>query len=367
MYKLSNYKCVICLCFKEALVKCINCKKLLCNGCVEDFLNKNNLSCPHCRKENYEREEDEEVNKVLEEYFLKDNNCKNCGKELQNKDELIKHYNDHLLEESNSTMISSYDNSTSTMNQSISKIDNTPELEKLRELEINKLLDMEYNTTEINVDGRNLLVKNSFVNMKNYKDIYDNFDICFRNYSQSDRISLANLEDKDVFVPRKPLSNFLLDVGKEKEPYRYYSLITFPISFPEIRKTIIKSKKSKYHPEYDLFFCGKLMTRKNISDNEICQPGNILCKECMQLNQKYHGLKFHNLINCGNRECNINNNKLYCSAFFKRNNSGTIENVICGEALDDNEEVEQCEACEKIQKNIYDYFDTEFIKALFED
>ena len=95
---LNDIKCVVCLEFKKNVYRCLDCRKIICSQCVEKSL-KIRANCPHCRKENYQRKEDEKINFSVN-YYLENNECKICRAKFSCEEETIKHYNNHLLDES---------------------------------------------------------------------------------------------------------------------------------------------------------------------------------------------------------------------------------------------------------------------------
>ena len=50
----------------------------------------------------------------------------------------------------------------------------------------------------------------------------------------------------------------------------------------------------------------------------MCKPGNEFCANCMKLNQAYHGLKKHYLINCAGRVCTYSKGSVHCNCKFEK-------------------------------------------------
>ena len=372
--KIYDIMCVVCESLKENLVRCLQCHKVICTDCVDIYLEKDEEHrCPHCRDKEYQREEDKTLEQIYNKFFFSDSKCFICKEELtaefeqikRMKSEILRHYNVHLIEQSKAFSSLGKSNLTNLCNSSRITQNTTGfnllnDIQNLDDIELNFAFD----TKKIEVNGRNLLEKNFLVNMKEYKDIYDDFNSCFRNYNETDKIKILNLEDQDVFIPRKPLRNFLLDAEQELVPYRYYSFIPFPMSFPGIKSEIISQKRNKFIPKYDLFFCGNPINASRTSVNLTCEPGVMMCKDCMADNQRYHGLKPHHLINTAHRECSISNGKFYCLAFYNGIINGKNEKLICGDVRFEATEENQCGACRKMQENIGIYLAKDLITSL---
>jgi hypothetical protein len=100
--------------------------------------------------------------------------------------------------------------------------------------------------------------------------------------------------------------------------------------------------------EYDLVFCNN----NNKINNKICKPGNELCINCMKINQAYHGLKKHYLINKAGRAAKLKKNKFICNCAFINKitkNELTFNNkCICSDSV-------SCSACNDLTQ-IKDYY-----------
>lgn len=117
----------------------------------------------------------------------------------------------------------------------------------------------------------------------------------------------------------------------------------------------IKSDYEKNFSSYDLIYCYK----------NKCEPNNLLCKDCMKINQRLHNLKDHYLINSAGRVCTYKNKMIYCLCLFEKKlevKKDSIEfypTFTCGRCA-------QCESCKLLQDKLQDYLSDKLYKALIE-
>jgi hypothetical protein len=106
---------------------------------------------------------------------------------------------------------------------------------------------------------------------------------------------------------------------------------------------------------YDIYYCNK----KNGINNKLCSPGNELCVSCMKINQKYHKLKKHYLINSAGRVCTYNRNNVHCLCHFERyiENNKFCPDLICFQK-------DICKPCCEMKKLIHLYLNKNLINKL---
>ena len=107
--------------------------------------------------------------------------------------------------------------------------------------------------------------------------------------------------------------------------------------------------------EYDIFYCHK----KNGINDKICLPGNELCTSCMKINQKYHKLKKHYLINSAGRVCTYNRNTVHCLCHFERY---IEEKKFCPDLICFKKDI--CKPCFEMKKLIHLYLNKNLINKL---
>jgi hypothetical protein len=121
---------------------------------------------------------------------------------------------------------------------------------------------------------------------------------------------------------------------------------------PNIMLKNDKNNYLKYSQEYDLFFCYK---DNNINckccKSKKCEPGNCMCKSCMELNKQYHQLKDNYLINKYGRVAKINNNFCKCQCFYLEDNLP----VYCGSKNKKNNKQYLCKGCQDLGKIFNNY------------
>lgn len=135
------------------------------------------------------------------------------------------------------------------------------------------------------------------------------------------------------------------------------------IKIPKAQKDLFSPEiLNNFNEKNGIFFCKKM----NEITNEKCEPGKLICQDCMKNTQKMFGLKAHYLINSCGRICTFRKNKIYCLGKFSRieeennNNRNAIKysiNYVCGHTG-------QCESCKNLTEKMEKYFGASLMKQL---
>ena len=112
-----------------------------------------------------------------------------------------------------------------------------------------------------------------------------------------------------------------------------------------------------YDSKKDIFYC----KQKNKINNKVCYVYNELCKRCLLINQAYHKLKPHYLINAAGRVCTFRKGKMFCLGTFQRvyseNKIDFLIDCTCNGKI-------QCEPCKRMEENIEKYYGENLYNAI---
>jgi hypothetical protein len=190
-----------------------------------------------------------------------------------------------------------------------------------------------------------LLCKNDFYNTNDFSEhiLKDNYHLNIISLKFDTNISIQNENSSNGILPgiyqdpSKPRHylNLLnkarkVDISKEQN-------INFENVDSLIQNNINVPKECVLNPEMDLYFCyQKTNLNCKCCKDQICQPGNCLCKRCMNLNKEYHGLKMHYLINKAGRAARYSKRHFHCYCKYikqVKNDNGNIFNnkFFCGD------------------------------------
>jgi hypothetical protein len=154
----------------------------------------------------------------------------------------------------------------------------------------------------------------------------------------------------------------------ENEPVECETKINKYINYLEKEQkdsnyNVIEENKceDKLVKEYDLVFCGKYNNQVN---GKKCRPGNELCVNCMKINQAYHGLKKHYLINCAGRACTYSKGTVHCNCKFEKEMKHETGRLFSYDFVcTDKNNV--CLACKNMNIILNKYLDKKTIDALY--
>ena len=269
-------------------VTCQDCNNNFCNECATDS-KKRKDNCPYCGHNPFNFERNNILRNLINSMVLI---CNKCGRKFEKNEE--KEYDDHILK-----------------------------CVKLSCLLCKKDF---YNTNDF---SEHILKDNYHLNIISLK--FDT-NISIQNENSSNGILPGIYQD-----PSKPRHylNLLnkarkVDISKEQN-------INFENVDSLIQNNIYVPKECVLNPEMDLYFCyQKTNLNCKCCKDQICQPGNCLCKRCMNLNKEYHGLKMHYLINKAGRAARYSKRHFHCYCKYikqVKNDNGNIFNnkFFCGD------------------------------------
>ena len=269
-------------------VTCQDCNNNFCNECATDS-KKRKDNCPYCGHNPFNFERNNILRNLINSMVLI---CNKCGRKFEKNEE--KEYDDHILK-----------------------------CVKLSCLLCKKDF---YNTNDF---SEHILKDNYHLNIISLK--FDT-NISIQNENSSNGILPGIYQD-----PSKPRHylNLLnkarkVDISKEQN-------INFENVDSLIQNNINVPKECVLNPEMDLYFCyQKTNLNCKCCKDQICQPGNCLCKRCMNLNKEYHGLKMHYLINKAGRAARYSKRHFHCYCKYikqVKNDNGNVFNnkFFCGD------------------------------------
>ena len=322
---LDSLNCGICYSTIEDAVSCDSCGNSFCSQCVNDYIKisrKNNqiLKCPMCNKKYFRPLKNNSVNELIQKVIngRRTYKCKKCNRIFLEE----KKYNEHKLKCNNikcCTCGEIYKDQNSFLAHFNDK---------------NNYQEKLYVCT--------------FLLNSNLKNIPSNF---FNQINKEEKLDNKNNKNEE----------FETDTGDNElkiEKYINYFEDDYKIpNYEVIEKNKVQNLLNK---EYDLVFC----KNNNQINNKICSPGNELCFNCMKINQAYHGLKKHYLINCAGRVCTYGKGTFHCHCQFEKDmihESGRpySYNYICKDKNN------LCSACQNMNKLIKKYLDNKTIDALY--
>ena len=349
--------CMICSNIFVNPVSCPSCKNSFCKGCYLDLVDFNkkknkNVQCPLCKKEINNVEENIEIEKLLKNMLLL---CKKCNLTFNSYDEYVKH-NDFCK-------------------KLICKICNS-------EFKNILLFNQHFENNELHLDIVSYLFdKNNDNNNDNWSLIFAN-DIAKLNNNNNSNLNINKYKNNEFvnFLDIKEESNFVSafnQYNQSKKPFREFSQTnSFLSNCEKSGDTFINKKnqelkdlnnippKSKYYKKYDLFYC---FEKTNIDcqccPEHICKPGSCLCKDCMKINLKYHGLKSYFCINKEKRACKYSNKFFRCHFKYLKisvteNGNNIVNESFCHGFFP------ACPACQETTKLMEYYIKNETIEKL---
>ena len=199
-------------------------------------------------------------------------------------------------------------------------------------------------------------------------ELFNNTDI-YKNHFLADEKHLIFLSDRFDDMPKKNVNPMQPGIYQDPlKPRRFLNLlnkarnsdisadpnINFENEDSLIRNNIDVPNKCVLDEGMDLFFCySNTGNQCSCCNDHICKPGNCLCKNCMELNKKYHGLKNHYLINKAGRAARYSRRHFHCYCKFIKqviNENGNVFNnkFFCGD-------ITYCPACSSLDE-LMDYY-----------
>ncbi len=382
------FKCQICDDYFNEPVECLKCHNNFCKKCVEELkeINEKNdipFICPYDKSAPFLYQKNTQLDFILEqmdyvcsicktkikgiknykEHKKKHENlykCKICGLNFNEK-EFIDHINN---DEHKKIIIFSFDKSNQNkkwnekFQHDIIQFQRENEIEnnysnflKVEQENENKIINWKkdyenkrnnYQNNEIEgyLDSKIIYEFQNYLNIKSEK----NFDKIFTNYFYGNE-RFENFQNSEEFLE---VCEF------ENKPSS--AIISF--------KDYIVPKKCRFLEKYNLYYCFRDNNLNcNCCKNHICQPGNCMCKECMQTNLSFHGLKKYYLINKAGRACKYSNLSFHCHCRYERRTKNDNDvNFISMEWC--HYPNFPCLACEEITILMDKYLDEEIIRKI---
>lgn len=309
---LESINCGICYNTIVEAISCESCGNSFCSTCVKEYeknARKNNIiiKCPMCNNKYFRRKKNPQLDEVISKIIngQKSYKCKKCNRVFLEEDK----YKEHI----------------STCNKI--KCCTCGNIFNEEDSFINHF-DEESNYQE------KLYVCNFILN-SNLKKIPANF------FQKDNKDNIIDIKIKETKIHE--YTNYFGNNNSE-----------------------IKFDKNKYQnmikKEYDLIYCGN---KDNLINQKPCTPGNEFCSNCMKLNQAYHGLKKHYLINCAGRVCTYSKGTFHCNGKFEKemkHETGRIYSYdyICSDKNN------VCLSCQNMNPLISKYLDSKIVEALLQ-
>jgi hypothetical protein len=382
------FKCQICDDYFDEPVECMKCHNNFCKNCIEELKEMNDkneipFKCPYDKSEPFIYQKNTQLELILgqmdyvcskcktklngiKNYKEHKKKCENmlkcliCGLNFNEK-EFIAHINN---DEHKKIIIFSFDKSNQNKKWNEKFQNEIMQFKRENEIENNyyNFLKVEQETEKKIIkwkkDYENKQNNNQNDEIEGYLDskiIYEfqnylnikseeNFDKIFRNYFYGNE-RFENFQNSEEFLE-------VCQFEDKPNP----AIISF--------KDYIVPKKCRFLEKYNLYYCFRDNNLNcNCCKNHICQPGNCICKECMQTNLSYHGLKKYYLINKAGRACKYSNFSFHCHCRYERRTRNDNDvNFISMEWC--HYPNFPCLACQEITILMDKYLDEEIIRKL---
>ncbi len=147
-------------------------------------------------------------------------------------------------------------------------------------------------------------------NIKKIKDIRKKREYLQKMFNEA----VKNEENKKgkIYEDSKEIHPYLNLVQNNKK--QQDNLFNINDEYSQIKNAIEPPPDVTYNQFMDLYYCG---CQTNFPcEYNICFPGSFLCPRCLRLNQRYHGLKRHYLINYAGRVSRCIKGKFQCNCEF---------------------------------------------------
>lgn len=197
--------------------------------------------------------------------------------------------------------------------------------------------DEEYNSNKENISLLNSTLNSTMpseineisIEFKKYCIDYELYDVKQNIYIDNPTLNKLD-EDKFFYLYKNELIT-----------YHFIKNIKFGKEY-SINNNVITD--DNFNQLYGLFYCG-IQIKLDNEENRICNPHNMMCKDCMNKNKKRYNLKNHYCININGRAAKKYDELFHCFGHFEIGKR--IE--ICVNDF-------QCEACKFLDKYKNYYF-----------
>ena len=318
---LDSLNCGICYCTIEDAVSCESCGNSFCSLCADDYEKSTRktdrtLKCPMCNNKNFLRKKNPLVNELIQKIIngQRTYKCKKCNRIFLEEKKYTEHVNG---------------------------------CSKIKCVSCGKIFKDEDTFLNHFNDKNNFQEKLyvcTFLLNSNLKNIPSDF---FQQKNLPKEGNNKQVENEPVECETK-INKYINYLEKEQKDSNY---------------NVIEENKceDKLVKEYDLVFCGKYNNQVN---GKKCRPGNELCVNCMKINQAYHGLKKHYLINCAGRACTYSKGTVHCNCKFEKEMKHETGRLFSYDFVcTDKNNV--CLACKNMNIILNKYLDKKTIDALY--
>lgn len=320
-------ECEICNSTIKNAVRCLKCQKYFCKSCIEEWINKNKennqgkSSCPNCRTDNFDYADYPELDDLINSSSMM--KCQKCKRIYFKKEE----FHSHLIICSQIKCIICHE----IFKDNTSFIKHFEQEGRYKE----KFLICNY----LNANPYNYIQNNINHNNKN------EYETPFQDIPLIKRVKYKHPSDLieneiQIYAFKNNFNPILLSSNHSNFNFNKYN-----------------NYKGKLNKDYDIFYC----YNDNLVNNKICSPGNELCPVCMKINQEYHKLKKHYLINAAGRVCTYKRKKMYCLCNFQRIIKKENK-IFCPDLVCFNNDI--CKPCQDINNIIHFYFGRNLINKL---
>ena len=318
---LNSLNCGICYSTIKDAVSCESCGNSFCALCVEDYeksTRKNNsiLKCPMCNNKNFKPKKNPLVNELIQKIIngQRTYKCKKCNRVFLEEKKYIEHVN-------------GCSNIKCCSCGKIFKDDNTF---------LNHFNDK--NNFQEKLYVCTFLLNSNLKNIPSY----------FFQQSKNSQNYNNNKNENEPVESETKINKYINFLEKEKKPSNHKI-----IEENNCEENLVK--------EFDLVYCRKYNNQIN---GKKCKPGNEFCANCMKINQAYHGLKKHYLINCAGRACTYSKGSIHCNCRFEKemkHETGRLfsYDFICSDKNN------VCLACKIMNGLLSKYLDKKTIDALY--
>ena len=389
--------CQICSDYFEEPVECLTCHNNFCKTCIEELKescikNNHKFNCPLCRIEPFIYQSNTQFKYILD---LMEYECSKCKTRLKG----IKNYKEHkknckqifkclicgtdFNENNFIEHLFNNDIHKNIIKYSFDKINQNKKWNEkfygqMKQIQIGNESEINYkkfseeeekkidNTIEKwkkDYEKKNSLKNNNQKEKETYEEIEGYLDSKiiyeFQNYlnikseENFDKIFTKYFYGKDRFENFQNTKEFQdVCVIDNKKNY----IISF--------KDFIVPDKCIFLDKYNLYYCFR---NNNLNceccENHICQPGNCICKECMQTNLSFHGLKQYYLINKAGRACKYSYGYFYCHCRTEKRSKNENGNIFIAMEWCHYNSL-PCLACQEVTKLMDKYIDHKLLIKL---
>ena len=283
-----SIKCPICHGINNDIITCQSCGNSFCKGCAEKE-NTKRKECPSCKFKDFELIKNKGIAQILKDSVKK---CDFCHATL-NINEFEDHKDNCKIYSCNFCERKFYDEDSFYNHYS-------------KDQTHKDIVVFFFDKKKMNEKIPTSLEEN----IKKLKEITKKTEFLEKLLEEAEK----NEPEKKgkIYEDSKEIHPYLNLVHNNKN--QQSDLVNVNDEYSQIRNSIDKPSDVTLNQFMDLYYCG-CQTNFQCEYN-ICAPGSFLCPRCMRLNQKYHGLKRHYLINSAGRVSRCIRGKFQCNCEY---------------------------------------------------